>query len=394
MAAGISLATGCAIAGEDDSFGVTSGKADTPGLVPADSAGTWSREVVADNASLWNGGPTEWGAGTTIAMKTDGSPMIAYYDATYRCNNGGWGTYSPDALMTASRSATGWSRRIEGCGPETGYWPRLRIDDSDRAHLLFGAGWYTKGQRAFYIRLSPTGQREVSKLVDGGYMSPGALALTLDATGAPVVFSDGKLVADDGTKVQVFDDSSSQTYAELDAHGELHVIANTMVPDPNDPSTSHGLMRYAHRGPNGVTIEAPRSQPVATPLGLVIDSQNQPHILSWNTGAPGQGELWHSTRTQTGWVDELIANDVWRPTAALALGAGDELLVVSPGKVYRRGSGASGWTTTTVPTLSPMSHPSMVVASDGSLHVAFEIVGPTMSNSRARASVYHATFDD
>src|SRR5262245_25032107 len=98
------LVGACASADATDGAFGGSGKADGPGEVP--DHGTWSREVVSDSATLWNGGPVEWGAGTSIAVRADGRPMIAYYDASYRCNNAGNGTYSPDALMIARRAAS------------------------------------------------------------------------------------------------------------------------------------------------------------------------------------------------------------------------------------------------------------------------------------------------
>jgi hypothetical protein len=83
------LAVGCAtdeVEDEDlleDVDGVVDGKAD---------GSVWSRKVVAPNAEVWNGGPIEWGAGTSIALRADGTPIIAFYSAEHFCNNGGWGT--------------------------------------------------------------------------------------------------------------------------------------------------------------------------------------------------------------------------------------------------------------------------------------------------------------
>ncbi len=390
----LTLAAGCAVAGsaDDDGFETATGKADV-GSVPA--AGTWTKKLVSDSSMLWNGGPTNWGAGTSVGVRADGQPVIAYYDAAYRCANGGWGTYSPDALMLANHDATtGWKRRIAACGPEWGYWPRLRVDDQDRTHVLIGGGWATRTQRAFYMRLNPAGTRELGRSVDSGYMSSGALAMTLDDSGAPVILSNGKLVADDGTKTPIFTGSTVQSFMELDADGAQHIVASTMIPEPNNTSTSVSRLRYARRDTDGtVTIELPRTAAVATPLGLVIDSGGQPHVLSWNKGAtPGGGELWHSTRTATGWVETLITSDAWKGDAAMAIDASDQLLVVAPGRLYRLPAGATSWTSTVVTQLSSASYPSMAIAPDGTLHVAYYVVGPTMSNRSARAPVYHASF--
>jgi hypothetical protein len=371
----------------DDSVGGGEGKADGPSTTPS----AWSREVVADNAQLWNGGPVAWGAGTSIALRANGQPIIAYYDSSYRCNNGGFGTYSPDSLIVARGSAQGWKRAIEACGPEWGYWPRLRVDDADRTHVLFGGGWYTNTQRAYYVRWDATDHRQAAKFVDSSYMSSGALALTIDDAGTPLLFSNGKLIKDDGTTQRVFDDSSSQAFVERDNEGTLHVVASTLIPEPNDPNTSISRLRYARLDASGTTIESPRTAPLAVPLGFAIDSDGQPHVLSWNTAMPGQGELWHSTRTQAGWVEERIASDVPR-SAALAIGADDELFVVAPGKLFRHAASATSWTATNVSALASASYPSLVVAPDGVLHVAFEVVGPIMSNRVSRAAVYHATF--
>lgn len=390
---GLALATGCATQAVTDEGPLAGegGKGDGPGSVPADGQGTWTREVIDNNSTLWNGGPVGWGAGTSIAMRADGQPIIAYYDASHHCNNGGFGTYSSDALMVARVTPTGWAKRVEACGPEAGYWPRLRVDAADRTHVLFGAGWYTRTQRAFYVRWSAVDAREASKLVDSGYMSTGAFALTLDDTDAAVVVSNGKQIADDGTKTPLFTGSTSQTFAERDVDGTLHVLASTMIPDPNDPGSSTSRMRYARQDTTGVTVEIPRTVPVATPLGIVIDSAGEPHILSWNTVPMGTGELWHSTRTSAGWVDELIASDVSR-SAAMALGADDELIVVATGRMFRRASEATSWTTTFVSALGSASYPALTIAEDGALHVAFQVVGSIMSNRVSRAPVYHATF--
>jgi hypothetical protein len=367
------------------------GKADGSGTVPGDTDATWSREVIDNNSTLWNGGPTGWGAGTSIAMRADGQPIIAYYDASHHCNNGGFGTYSADALMVARVVPTGWQRRVEACGPEAGYWPRLRVDALDRTHVLFGAGWYTNTQRAFYVRWDAAGTREASKLVDGGYMSSGAFALTLDDNDAPVIVSNGKEIADDGTKLPLFADRGMQTFAERDTTGALHVLANTMIPEPNNPGSATSRMRYALHDGTGVAIEIPRTAPVSTPLGLVIDSADEPHILSWNAVPMGTGELWHTTRTANGWVDELIASDVSRG-AAMAITADDELIVVAAGRLFRHTAGATAWTASYVSQLSSASNLSLTIAEDGALHVAFQLVGSIMSNRVSRAPVYHATF--
>jgi hypothetical protein len=392
---GIGFTLLAACAANDKTVGGTvggdDGKADGPGSVS--TTGTWTREVIANNAELWNGGPVGWGAGTSIAVRADGHPIVAYYDATNRCNNGGFGTYSPDTLEVARVTATGWKSTIEACGPYAGYWPRLRVDSADRTHAVFGAGWFSSGeQRAFYVRWSSGDQREAWNLVDGGYMSDGALALALDDTDAPIVVSDGDMVAPDGTKSRIFASDTMRTFAERDATGALHVVGSTMIPDPGDPSSSTSLLRYARRDTSGVTIENPRTEPISTPLGLVLDSTGAPHLLSWNRAAMGGGELWHTVRTDTGWVDELIASGIYEPNAAMAIGAGDELLVVAPGQLFRRGPVATAWTTTPVTALSSARYLSAIVAPDGTLHVAFEIVGPIMSNEVSRASVYHVSF--
>jgi hypothetical protein len=365
------------------------GKADGPGTVP--DTGTWTREVVTSNAELWNGGPVGWGAGTSIAVRQDGHAIIAYYDATNRCNNGGFGTYSPDTLEVARFTASGWKSTIEACGPYAGYWPRMRVDSSDRTHLVFGAGWWSAGpQRAFYVSWDASDKRDTWNPFDSAYMSAGSIAITLDDMDAPILVSDGALVAADGTKTRIFADDTSQTFVETDAAGTLHVAATTMIAD--SPTMSTGRLRYARRDATGVTIETPRTAPVATPLGLALDSAGVPHLLSWNPATMGGGELWHSTRTDTGWVDELIATDIYQPTAAMAVGANDELLVVAPGRLYRRAATATSWTATPATDLSSASYPSVAIAPDGTLHVAFEIVGPIMSNSVSRASVYHVAF--
>ncbi len=247
--------------------------------------------------------------------------------------------------MLANHDATtGWKRSIQACGPEWGYWPRLRVDDADRTHVLFGGGWATRTQRAYYVRLDPAGRREVGRSVDSGYMSSGALAMTLDDAGEPVVMSNGKLVAADGTKTPIFTDSTSQSFMEVDADGAIHVVGNTMIPD--SPTSSTSRMRYAHRDASGtVTIEVPRTAPVARPLGLVLDSAGQPHILSYNSVTAGGGELWHTTRTGNGWVETLIASDVLAASAAMVIDANDELLVVAPGRLHRRAATAVTWTT-------------------------------------------------
>jgi hypothetical protein len=386
------LFAACAAPGTaDDTTGGGGGKADGPGEVPGN--GSWTRELISSSATLWNGGPVGWGAGTSIALRHDQHPIVAYYDASYRCNNGGFGTYSPDTLEVARFSATGWKSTIEACGPEVGYWPRIRVDSSDRTHVVFGAGWFSSGpQRAYYDRWSATDQREVSTLFDSAYMSGGALAMTLDDMDAPVLVSDGELIGQDGTKVRLFADDTSQTFVERDDAGTVHVVGSTFVPEPGDPDTSIARMRYARRDGTGITVEIPRSQPVATPLGLVLDSTGTPHLLSWNTVAMGGGELWHSTRTDNGWVDELIASDISAPAAALAIGANDELLVVAPGHLYRRAPEATGWTATAVSALDSASYLSLAVAPDGTLHVAFQVVGSIMSNRVSHAPVYHASF--
>jgi hypothetical protein len=390
-----SLLAACAAqpADEGPAPGGDNGKADGSGSGSGSGSG-WTREAVSDHASLWNGGPTNWGAGTTIAIRADGQPQIAYYDATYRCNNGGWGTYSPDTLMMANLTATGWTRRIEVCGPENGYWPRMRVDDSDRTHILFGGGWFTNGQRGFYLRLDPMGQWETSKAIDSGSLWQGALALTLDDAGTPIMFSNGHLVDDMGTKTPVFADFTSNSFVEHDSTGVLHIVGDTMIPEPNDPNSSTARLRYARKDGSTVTIEVPRTVPVATPLGLVIDSMDQPHLLSWNPGASGGGELWHTVRTASGWVDELIASDVYEADGALSITADDELLVAAPGHFYRHAASATEWTSTTVPQLSSGKYFSMVIAPDGGIHVAFEVVGPTMSNRSAMATVYHASLHE
>src|SRR5262245_9173556 len=95
-------------------------------IVPADDEGTWSRQVIDERSSLY-GGPFRWQAGTSIAVRADGQPIVAYYDSSYHCNNGGYGTYTPDALMVARTTGDGWTRTVEACGPEVGYWPRMRV---------------------------------------------------------------------------------------------------------------------------------------------------------------------------------------------------------------------------------------------------------------------------
>jgi hypothetical protein len=388
---GFIVVAGCAADPTTKPKPPSGGKADGPGAVPTD--GTWSHDVISGNAMLWNGGPIGWGAGTSIAIRQDGHPIVAYYDSSYRCNNGGFGTYSPDTLMVARVASNAWNPTIAACGPNAGYFPRLRVDDQDRTHVLYGAGWYSSGQqRAFYTRWSASDQVEVSNAVDSAYMMGDALALALDDTGAPIVVSDGALVNADGTKVRLFASDTSDTFAERDPAGTLHVVGNTFVPDPNDPNTRTARLRYARRDASGVTVEIPRMQPIAVALGLVLDSSGTPHVLSWNSAAMGGGELWHTVRTATGWVDELIASDISSPTAALAIDANDELFVVAPGQVFRHASGATSWTSTAVSQLSSASYMSAVVAPDGALHVAFEVVGPIMSNDESRASVYHAAF--
>ncbi len=369
------------------------GKADGPGAVPGDGEGSWSREVVDDSATLWNGGPVGWGAGTSVAVKADGTPVVAYYNASYQCNNGGFGTYSPDALDVARFGAQGWTHTIEACGPYAGYWPKLLIDGTARMHVLFGSGWFTAGQRGNYLRWAADGTRDTSKVVDSGYFYDGSLAYVLDDTGAPVIVSNGQLVAADGTKTAIFPADTERTFIGREADGTLHVVGNTMVPDPADPNTSTARMRYARKDASGVTIDIPRaSQPNAQALGLVLDSTGQVHILSWNAVPMAAGELWHTTLTSSGWVDERIANDVTSPSAALAIDGNDELLVVTSGRLYRRGSVAAGWTTTNVSQLSSASYPSLAIAPDGTLHVAFQIVGEIMSNSVSRAPLYHAAY--
>ena len=79
-------------------------------------------------------------------------------------------------------------------------------------------------------------------------------------------------------------------------------------------------------------------QPLATPLGLVVVERR----------FDGLGELWHSTRTATGWVDERIATDISTASAAMAIDANDELIVAA-------------------------SYPSLAVAQDCTVHVAFEV---------------------
>lgn len=385
------ISTGCAVATPDGDTGGAGvgGKADGLGTVPA--TGTWKRTVVSDSSTLWNGGPTEWGAGTSIGVRADGEPVIAYYDASNRCNNGGWGTYSPDALLIANRTGgTVWKRAIQACGPEWGYWPRLLVDDQDRTHVLFGGGWATRTQRAFYVRLDPTGKREVGRSVDGGYMSSGALAMTLDDANEPVLVSNGQFVAADGTKTKIFNDRGFHTFTALDTDGALHVVGSTMIPETATSSTSR--MRYAYRAVDGtVTIEEPRSVPQATPRGLVIDSDGVPHVLSWNSVATGGGELWESTRTATGWEETLITTG-YDSHAALAIDASGELIVVTSGRLHRRAVAATSWTSTAVPALASARYPSIAIADDGTLHVAFYVVGSTMSNRVARAPIYHASF--
>jgi hypothetical protein len=384
------LVTGCASNGstnEGPSGG--GGKADGPGTVPDN--GTWTKEVVTGSAELWNGGPVGWGAGTSIAIRASGHPMIAYYDATNRCNNGGFGTYSPDTLEIARVTDTGWKSTIEACGPYAGYWPKMRVDSQDRTHVVFGSGWWSAGpQRANYWQWDAADKRVSGSAFDSAYMYEGAIAMTLDPTDTPVLVSDGALVAADNTKTRLFASDTGETFIQLDDAGTLHVVADTMIPD--DATTSTSRLRYARKDASGVTVETPRTVPIAHPLGLVLDSAGTPHMLSWNPLTAGGGELWHSTRTDTGWVDELIASDIYQPTAAMAIGANDELLVVAPGHLYRHAATATSWTATPVTGLSSMSYPSVAIAPDGTLHVAFEIVGEIMSNSVSRASVYHASF--
>jgi hypothetical protein len=106
----------------------------------------------------------------------------------------------------------------------------------------------------------------------------------------------------------------------------------------------------------------------------------------------GGGELHVSTRTDTGWTDEVVATGIYQANATMTISASDELLVVGPGQLYRRGAAATSWTTTPVTALGSASYISAVVAPDGTLHVAFEIVGTIMSNEISRASVYHVAF--
>jgi hypothetical protein len=383
------LAAGCAADVEDadvleDVDGVD-GKADGTG---------WSRKVVSSSAALWNGGIPEWGAGTSIGVRADGSPVIAFYTAEHICRNGGFGLASSDALMISRMVNGAWTRTTEACGPTSGYWPRLSVDASDRTHVVFGSGWSSGQQRATYLRKNAAWVREEwNPWLHSSSMSTGPLALTLDDTGAPTLFVDGQLITigTSGSKTPIFERHASRAFFEQDSAGTFHFLGSTFIPD--SPTSATSRMRYASRAGSTVTVEIVRTELRAQPLGLVIDTDDQPHILSMNPGAtPGNSELWHSTRTASGWVDTLIANDAFSSSsAAMTITADDELLVVTGGKLYRRAAGATTWTASAATVLGGAKHLSAIVGFDDTLHVSFQMVGATRNNRSAPAPVYHAS---
>ena len=390
------LAVGCVAEEEEgvdlleDVDGTAGGKED---------GAAWSRKVVAPNAQVWNGGPQEYGAGTSIALRADGTPVIAYYSAEYFCNNGGWGTYSSDGMVLARLVNGTWTRTVEACGPTAGYWPRVRVDAMDRTHVVFGSGWYTGQQRAVYFRKNAAWVREEwNPWIASDYMSDQPLALTLDSAGVPTLFVDGKLInigpASAGgsmnVKTNIFANDGMSEYFERDGAGNFHFVAWTMIPD--SPTMSTARMRYASRVGTTVTVEVPRTELKAQPLGMVIDSANRPHILSTNLGAtPGHRELWESTKTAAGWVDTLIANDAFENQAAMTMTASGELIVVTSGRLYRRAPNATTWTSSLAPLISGARHLSAIVGADNTLHVAFQNVGATRNNRSAPAPVYYAS---
>ncbi len=388
------LAFGCANQPEDDveileDVEGVDGKADGDG---------WSRKVVDNNSQIWNGGAPGWGAGTSIAVRSDGQPIIAYYDASYLCGGGGFGTYQPDAVVTAKPDATGaWKRTIEACGNNHGYWPRLRIDSADRMHLLFGQGWSSGQQGTRYVRKDAAGVREVwNPYIHSDYMSTAPMALALDPADEPLLFVSNQFITlgTTTTKKAIFERSASRTFLERDSAGTLHFVGSPFVPEPNSPSTSVARMRYASLVNGTVTVEIPRTDYRAQALGLVVDSTDHPHLISWNQG----GELWYSTRTTAGWTEEKIADNVTTAHAALTITDDDELLVVVPGRLFRRAAGATTFTASTASVLASYanisyatSYLSATVGPDDTLHVAFQMVGPTRSNRSAPAPVYHAS---
>jgi hypothetical protein len=349
----------------------------------ADGTG-WSREGVASNAELWEGGGTDFGAGTSIAIRPNGQPIIAFYDARINCRSGGFGLGVPDNLVVA-RFDTKWTTTVEACGNNTGKWPRIRVDATDRAHVEFSSGGTD-----FYTRKGPANQREEWRYFGGGSTQSGALAL--DGTN-PLLFINGKLIANN-VSTTIFDTppyTSSTTFAFLERapSGKLHFIGRPSL------QMDHQI-RYATLE-NGVVSahEFPRTNANAIPLGMVLDSSGNPHVLSYVRISKTQFELWHSTRTASGWTEELIANDLLEPYAAIAIRANDELLVVTQGKLFRRGT---AWTSSAVKVLEnsgsyKVRALSAIVAPDGKLHVAFQLVGPKFKyNDWAPAPVYHATF--
>ena len=295
--------------------------------------------------------------------------------------------------MTAQIKNAAWTRTIEACGPTNGYWPRLRIDAMDRMHVLFARGWASGQQSTTYLRKNAAGTRDVwNPYLASDYMSTDPLAMTLDASGEPIMFISGQLVSPNAamtssTKTPIFDGSASRAFVERDTTGKLHFVGMPFVPD--SPTMSTARMRYASRVGTTVAVEIVRTENRAQPLGLVLDSANRPHIVSWNPGTTGQGELWHSTKTASGWVDDLVASDV--PAQVALTISHDELLVVTPGKLFRRAPTATTWTASVASVLSSAKHLSAVVAADGTLHVAFQVVGATRSNRSAPAPVYHAS---